>query len=477
METGLTIQTHQNEVMSVIEQSDNMYLSVLAAMGLPTDGVLSSIKERKSAIRNLPDIIEGLRDLDDAYYLSKFLVAVSTGLFDAALNYLWDETIKQLRIRVLSGDIKYFYDVVIPDVKRKDFTSPEDLLKLDDATLIEGALKIDLVSQIGFKHLDYVRYMRNWTSAAHPNQAELTGLNLVSWLETCIKEVIATPVSNVQIRISQLLRNIKAHSIDSSEAETISAFFTELSEEKANALAKGLFGIYIDSSSAQQTITNINLIAPHLWQFVSEAVRADFGTRCATFVANGEQHSKEASKRFLELVGGLPYLPDSIKTPQIRLAIDNLMDAHNSFNNFYNEPSIARQLKSIVGTHGSVPTQLNYAYIKTLITVFLTNGNGVAWSAEPIYIELIKNFDAKQSYLALTSFRDDIIKSKLQFRLCKEKYGELLNLIRSNITSEGVLSLLDEVKKSINSLSSITSTSKLTQKVQAFDKNIVRIQF
>ena len=25
--------------------------------------------------------------------------------------------------------------------------------------------------------------MRNWASAAHPNQSELTGLNLISWLE------------------------------------------------------------------------------------------------------------------------------------------------------------------------------------------------------------------------------------------------------------------------------------------------------
>jgi hypothetical protein len=217
METGLTIQSNTTEVLSVIEQSDNMYLSVLSALGLPTNGVLSSIKERRSAIRNLPDIIDGLRYLNEAYYLSKFLVAVSTGLFDAALNYLWDETIKQLRIRVLSGDINYFYDVVIPDIKRKDFSSPEDMLKLDDATLIDGASKIGLISQIGFKHLDYIRYMRNWASAAHPNQAELTGLNLVSWLETCIKEVIATPVSNIQIRINQLLRNIKTQSIDFSD--------------------------------------------------------------------------------------------------------------------------------------------------------------------------------------------------------------------------------------------------------------------
>lgn len=233
MESGLSIQANPAGVINVIEQTDNMHLSVLNALGLPADNVLSTIRERKAAIRNLPDIIEGLHNLEDAHYLSKFLVAVSTGLFDAALNYLWDETIKQLRIRIINGDIKYFFDVVIPDAKRRDFSEPMDLLKLDDATLIEGALKIDLIGQIGYKHLDYIRYMRNWASAAHPNQAELTGLNLVSWLETCIKEVIATPISNIQIRINQLLRNIKTETIDTAEIETMATFFTELSTEKA----------------------------------------------------------------------------------------------------------------------------------------------------------------------------------------------------------------------------------------------------
>lgn len=156
METGLTLQNNTTEVVNVIEQTDNMYLSVLNHLGLPTEGVLSTIKERKAAIRNLPDVISEIQNLDDSYYLSKFLVAISTGLFDAALNYLWDETIKQLRIRILVGDLKYFYDVVVPDSKRRDFSVPEDLVKLDDATLIEGALKIDLIGQLGYKHLDYI---------------------------------------------------------------------------------------------------------------------------------------------------------------------------------------------------------------------------------------------------------------------------------------------------------------------------------
>ena len=46
------------------------------------------------------------------------------------------------------------------------------------------------ITQLGYKHLDYIRDMRNHASAAHPNHNEITGLQLASWLETCIQEVI-----------------------------------------------------------------------------------------------------------------------------------------------------------------------------------------------------------------------------------------------------------------------------------------------
>ena len=39
-----------------------------------------------------------------------------------------------------NGDIKYFYDLIISDERRRQFTSPEDLSKLDDFDLIKGAL-------------------------------------------------------------------------------------------------------------------------------------------------------------------------------------------------------------------------------------------------------------------------------------------------------------------------------------------------
>ncbi len=466
---------NSEKVTDIINKSNELYLSVLGYLGLPTDNVLSEIEERKSVIRNIPSVINKVDDklLNDSYYLSKFFIAISDGLFDAALNYLWDETIKQLRIRIINDDVQYFYSVVIlDDERRKKFNDPEDIVKIDDFDLIKGASDIDLISPIGYKHLDFIRYMRNWVSAAHPNQSELTGLNLISWLEICIKEVIATPPSNIRIKTSQLLSNIKKEIIDEKQAETISTFFTELGQGKADVLARGFFGIYIDENSSQQTIANINNLLPNLWEIISDEVKYDFGIRYASFEANGENRKKELAKGFLETVNGLAYLPDSFKTPRIKLALKNLMTVHRKFDNFYSEPIFANEILHIIGTHGSVPKEISDYYVRTIVYVFLTNGSGECWDADVIYKKLIKLFDYKQSFIALTSFVNDDIRNKLSMKRCKDKYSELIECIKPNITSDGVLSLMEEVEENIDNLYYIKNEDRLIKKVNYYEKNI-----
>lgn len=84
---------------------------------------------------------------------------------------------------------------------------------------------------------------------------------------------------------------------------------------------------------------------------------------------------------------------------------------------------------------------------------------------------MIKKLNTTQTYLALTSFRDDSVKSKLQFPICKDKFKELLLLLKDNITSEGMKALFEEISNNVNSLSTIKNNDRLMQKIQAFDKN------
>lgn len=91
-----------------------------------------------------------------------------------------------------------------------------------------------MISDIGYRHLDYIKYMRNWASAAHPNQVKLTGLQLVGWLETCIREVINLPNSVITIEIRRLLKNLREKPLGVSEIQAL----TSIREALVNWLVK-----------------------------------------------------------------------------------------------------------------------------------------------------------------------------------------------------------------------------------------------
>lgn len=191
-----------DSLTTVIGSFEEAILAEADSLDLPTSGVVVDQKNRVLVLGNMRHVIDDLplERRGTAMYLSKFMVAVGAGLLDAALNYLWDETIGELRKRIINYDLQYFFDQAATDpAKRNDLDGPEDLLKITDDELIRSAAKIGFISDLGLHQLDLVRHMRNHASAAHPNQHELTPYALMGYLETCIKEVITLPESPTMI--------------------------------------------------------------------------------------------------------------------------------------------------------------------------------------------------------------------------------------------------------------------------------------
>ncbi len=311
--------------------------------------------------------------------------------------------------------------------------------------------------------------MRNWASAAHPNQNELTGLQIVSWLETCINEVISLPLSNITIEIKKLLTNIKANVISEEEAKQIASFFQDFSQEQSNTLAQGLFGIYTRTDTTTQVRDNIHRLLPYLWGLVDENTKNLFGIKYGKFVANNDQEEQNNARAFLEIVSAESYIPDGLRAAEIETALDDLLIAHRGTNNFYSEPPLARELSRLIGD-SKIPEQVNKKYVLTLVEAFLTNGHGTAWNADPIYTGLIKQFDSNQALIAILSFNDETISSSLQFKLCQSKFRELLEILKIKITSSAVTELIKEIESFSGPLDKMKDDSRFKQKVSTLRK-------
>jgi hypothetical protein len=436
-------------VLSELQRFEDVVRVQLATVGLPSDQVFVEVGERHAMLSNVSGVLAGLPSdvLGRSYYISKMIAATSVGLFDAALNYLWDELINELRRRVTGFDLKYFYDIAAGSTDlRKHLRDEDDLPRIDDSSLLRAAKEIGLLTDVGFQRLDHIRFMRNHASAAHPNQVTLSGLDLANWLQICIREVITTPPDTVTANTGRLLANIKTDRLDSNAVRDAAAFFDQLPRDRVDTLANGLFGLYSDPDRTPVVADNVRTLWPKLWTFVSEATRKSYGLRHARARASAETNLATAARELLDLVDGAAYLTEEVRAVEMDEALDNLRAAHNGMNNFYNEAAPARRLDSLVGEQGNIPELVRSKYVTLLVEVFLGNGYGVPWAAVPIYRSMLERLDSELAGQTLRAFLDVGIASLLWNRTARTQWSELLDIAEPKLVSTTDRELLEAIR-------------------------------
>ena len=97
----------------------NQFQEYLKDKGLPYEGIIAEDNDRDILMRSMPDLLEKIPNdkKSNAIYLSRFIAASSIGLYDAALNYVWNEVVINLRKKVLNYGLSRFYDNAITENK------------------------------------------------------------------------------------------------------------------------------------------------------------------------------------------------------------------------------------------------------------------------------------------------------------------------------------------------------------------------
>ena len=88
----------QNELQTSISDFNEPFTEYLIDLMLPVEGILAPIKDREIIINSIETEINKIKpeNREVAVYLTRFLASVAAGLFDGALTYLWNETIKSI---------------------------------------------------------------------------------------------------------------------------------------------------------------------------------------------------------------------------------------------------------------------------------------------------------------------------------------------------------------------------------------------
>jgi hypothetical protein len=404
---------HTVELETSIQGFSAPLAGFLGRLGLPTEKVLVDFGERRFVLQSLQHTLE-LLPYDDrakAFYLSKFSVAIAVGLFDAALNFLWDEAILALRRLAVSIDLSYFFDTAEKrESYRARLQNEEDLRLLDDMTLIDTCTRVDLLSDVNRERLRHVNYMRNHASAAHPNQSELTGEEMIAWLANCLRYAITAKPDHAVIAAKQLLTNIRTTLIPINDISVIAIDLQKFSTERVDDLMWTLFGIYVDPSQKADCRTNIANLAPHVWKLSSEDRKFQLGARHEHFIKQGDLQRRTFADEFLARVDGQQYRSEDVLAGELLDKLRNLHAAHNGMNNFYNEGPHAQALLTSLPRNGVVPRAARPEWVKIIVKCHLGNGlgyrDGVDETADHYYRRYIENFGEPEIAQFLRSFGD-----------------------------------------------------------------------
>lgn len=441
-----------SEIESSISAFHPAMAKYLSDIGLPIDNVLSPVHERRAVINSLSEVLSLLpmEERAKASYITRFTVAVAVGLFDGALTYLWDETIRALRRLVAKFDLAYFFSVAEKIGSRnRNFQTEDDLDQVSDHDLLEACRRIGLLSDVNYRRLEHINYMRNHASSAHPNDNDIGGHEMVGWLSNCLKyAILATPEHSV-IQMKMLLDNIRTEAIPEADFVVIGADVLKLSAERIDDLLWTLFGIYVDPRQDPQRRTNVAYLVPYVWKVASEDRKYEIGARFGTFRKNAEISRKNAAEDFLRVVKGSRYKDEDSLAGELIEKLGTLKSVHYGINNFYNEYPHARMLGDSLPRNGAVPRAARALWTKVITTCFIGNGHGyregVDRDALPYYERYIGNFSEAEITQFLHLFSDPEFTTPLRYTKCEERTRRLAANLRDksgNLNIRNALELI-----------------------------------
>lgn len=361
---------------------------LVRALGIPRTALASS-EEIEYAWRDLPRELREIPAELRGELIARMCVAVSTGLFDGAMNYIWNAAVLHLR-----NKIRTFGLPVVAQIRQSDFEE-KHLLELQDSKLLELCLKLNIVDEDGFFFLDQCRDVRNNFSAAHPTLGKVNDREFTTFLNRCVRYALADSSSPRGVDISSFISAVKGPRFNHSQSGIWVQRLNETHDAQRQMLITMAHGIYCDPNTPEQARLNSIDICNGLTNSFTASIRSDLINNHTELVAKGHQDKHAASLQFFERLGLLGLLNESEQHHIFSRAVERLWTVHNGMNNFYNEPAFAERLLE-VSLQGAVPETVHEEYVQTVACCRVGNGYGISNAAVKYYDQMIQNFSPRE---------------------------------------------------------------------------------
>ncbi|HEX7185578.1 MAG TPA: hypothetical protein VF756_27385 [Thermoanaerobaculia bacterium] len=422
----------------------NAFQNYLAHYGLPTENIIASTEERRIVGENLPSFLNSLApdEKQEARYLSKFVGSTAIGLFDAALNYVWNEVVLNLRKKVIVYGVDLFFDAAVGGSARASYKDEEDLPGLKDSVLLDTCRKLELISDVVYIKLSHILTMRNEVAASHPNVERIGGFELLGWLQTCVRDVLQDQPSESAIRIKALVANLKA-STNLLDQQTVARFATEarnLSMPHLKNLVLTIFGICCAPDTGSILRGNILQLAPHIWTHAPDTIKYRVGIIIDGYRTNLQNDRLTLGIGFLAAVGGLRYETIPARTVALTTLTARLEQAHQGHDNYWHEPPIMEEILRYCANVDDIPEPVLPTLTRAVVRCRLGRGlsyrNGVSPGGAPLYDRYLSMLNEAGVVHAIVSLFEPTINARLRNPICQEHLVAILRTLSTRAISD-----------------------------------------
>lgn len=414
----------------VIDQTAKLLNALTEALGLPRD-VLASDDHIMRVWNDLPDLIGRIpRDARDEG-LAKMCVAIANGLFDSAINYIWNAAIIELREKVRRFGVN-----IIPQITDDESFDENKLLDLRDSDLLRLCLNLNLISVNAYFMLDQCRDIRNNFSSAHPPKGQLDEYELLSFLNRVSKYALSAETNPQGVDVQQLIVALDNGPF-SAEQRRIWCQRIEGTYEAQRATVFGmLHGMYCDPDKPEHTRVNAlglcnDLHAEHF----TPSVKSLLINRHHDYLAKGDSSRNSKSREFFESLGLLSLLSESEFHSMVSNACKSLLGVHVGWDNFRNEPPFAERLLHL-RSNRQIPETAKAEFVETVVTCSIGNQYGVSHAANVFYLQMVRSFSAQEIQLMLDlPNQTSLVKRRIcDYDKCRANFIELVrNLDQGSI--------------------------------------------
>lgn len=441
--------------MTIVEQGIvtqvTQFEKFLDALGLPSQNVIASMDERENIMNMLPNLIINMPEEQkhDARYLSKFVAGAAIGLFDASLNFVWDEVVVSLRKKIIFYGLDIFFDNAVSDKFREQYKDEADLPGIKDKVMLDTLKKLEWISDIVYRKLCHILDMRNQIGASHPNTYDINSYELLGWLQTCVKEVIADKPSSSAIHVRNIIENLKNNTLEIDEITlgTIEKAVSGFSTGMAGNLLRSLFGLYISDDTLPEVRKNILKLSAAVWKYCRDDIKYDLGEKKLLYKNNLQKEKETLSYTFFEKCDGLPYLTLTEKSLELSSLCDELKVAHNGWDNYYHEPSYAKEIMKYIRTSSDIPEDRFQKIVNTFLTCRIGREvlycGGVSQGAVQYYDSFFKLLNEEQVKVTIVELKHHLESIYNGNSIRAKNAGEIVKMLRKTEFSDRLNEIID----------------------------------